>query len=303
MADRVPNNRKPVIRPFKPSYAGARGMTRKELYDHIQGFQKVAATTDTGTQTAAPTATSAPASAATGGSDSGGSVTLSNLSPQGLTAGGTSDPGISTQVSRSDHIHALPAGNGGSPPAVGAGTDGTSTSVARADHTHTLVIAGPSGFLTWTAASGTYTATFAGPLSVTNGGTGANLSATGGAGQYVKQSGVGAAFTVGAPSPADLPEAAIATKTTNYTLVSGNLLVPFDCTSGSLTATLPAASSYGGSRLGVIKIDATTNSLVLAAAGSDTINGSTNKTTMTQYGGYVVIRNSAGNGWYVTGTF
>ena len=44
-----------------------------------------------------------------------------------------------------------------------------------------------------------------GTLSVTRGGTGANLSATGGTSQYVKQVSVGAAFTVGAIAAADLP--------------------------------------------------------------------------------------------------
>jgi len=42
------------------------------------------------------------------------------------------------------------------------------------------------------------------PVANVNGGTGANTSATGGAGQYVKQVGVGSAFTVGALVPGDL---------------------------------------------------------------------------------------------------
>lgn len=43
--------------------------------------------------------------------------------------------------------------------------------------------------------------------SVTNGGTGVDLSATGGANQYVKQVGVGATFTVGTITPSDAPTA------------------------------------------------------------------------------------------------
>jgi len=45
-------------------------------------------------------------------------------------------------------------------------------------------------------------------LGVANGGTGANLSATGGAGQYVKQAGAGAAFTVGTIPAGDVPSLA-----------------------------------------------------------------------------------------------
>lgn len=41
--------------------------------------------------------------------------------------------------------------------------------------------------------------------SVTNGGTGANLSTTGGTSQYAKQSGAGSAFTVGAIGSSDMP--------------------------------------------------------------------------------------------------
>lgn len=44
-----------------------------------------------------------------------------------------------------------------------------------------------------------------GSVSVSNGGTGASLSATGGTGQYVKQASTGAAFTVGVIPVADLP--------------------------------------------------------------------------------------------------
>ena len=49
------------------------------------------------------------------------------------------------------------------------------------------------------------TAGAAGTVRLARGGTAANLSATGGAGQYLKQSAVGAAITVGAIAAADLP--------------------------------------------------------------------------------------------------
>ena len=49
------------------------------------------------------------------------------------------------------------------------------------------------------------TATLTGTVPLVNGGTAADLSATGGAGQYLKQSAVGAAITVGTIAAADLP--------------------------------------------------------------------------------------------------
>ena len=49
------------------------------------------------------------------------------------------------------------------------------------------------------------TATLTGNVPLANGGTAANLSTTGGAGQYLKQNAVGAAITVGSIAAADLP--------------------------------------------------------------------------------------------------
>jgi hypothetical protein len=67
------------------------------------------------------------------------------------------------------------------------------------------------------------------------GGTGANLSATGGAGQYVKQTSVGGAFTVGTIPASDIASPAALTKTddTNVTLTLG----------GSPSTSLLAATS------------------------------------------------------------
>lgn len=54
-----------------------------------------------------------------------------------------------------------------------------------------------------------------GQLAMARGGTGADLSATGGSGQYVKQSSAGAGFTVGVIAAADLPTAIDAVKIAN----------------------------------------------------------------------------------------
>jgi hypothetical protein len=61
----------------------------------------------------------------------------------------------------------------------------------------------PSPNALWSRASGT-AAAVTGLVGVANGGTGANLSATGGPGQYVKQVNPGAPFTVGPALAADL---------------------------------------------------------------------------------------------------
>jgi len=60
--------------------------------------------------------------------------------------------------------------------------------------------------------SGILAADLSGIVALANGGTGANLSATGGAGQYVKQSGVGVAFTVGTIPAGDIPSGISAIK-------------------------------------------------------------------------------------------
>jgi len=73
-------------------------------------------------------------------------IGISTQPPVAESAGVTASAGTTGSASDSGHVHALPAGNGGSPPDVGdaAGTDGTSGNVARADHTHTLPIASAS---------------------------------------------------------------------------------------------------------------------------------------------------------------
>jgi hypothetical protein len=71
----------------------------------------------------------------------------------------------------------------------------------------------------------------------------------------------------------------------------------YDCTSGAKVATLPAASTYSGPALSVIKIDASANTLTLTSAGSDTINAAATKVFSAQYAVATVIRNAAGTGW------
>lgn len=86
-------------------------------------------------------------------------------------------------------------------------------------------------------------------------------------------------------------------KTTNYTAVVCDII---EVTSGTLTITLPAASTCSGTANSIgIKND-TTNVQTINRAGSDTIDGATSFTTAgAQYESYDLVCNAAGNGWMV----
>ena len=89
-----------------------------------------------------------------------------------------------------------------------------------------------------------------GILPLANGGTAADLSATGGTGQYLKQSSAGAAITVGTIPTSDIAGAAALTKTddTNVTLTLGGTPTTALLTATSLTLgwTGTLAASRGG---------------------------------------------------------
>lgn len=71
----------------------------------------------------------------------------------------------------------------------------------------------------------------------------------------------------------------VLSKSANYTILStdwGNskvLYVPVDCTSGSLTLTIPTASSFTGYVIFVTKTDATANTITISGLGSDNVIG------------------------------
>lgn len=77
-----------------------------------------------------------------------------------------------------------------------------------------------------------------GQLALARGGTNGDLSATGGAGQYVKQSGVGSAFTVGTIPATDLPGLSVTIVTAKLTVGGTNGSMTF--VGGVLTASTPA---------------------------------------------------------------
>ena len=91
---------------------------------------------------------------------------------------------------------------------------------------------------------------------------------------------------------------ATSTKTSNYTIGSSDTVIFADATSGAVTITLPAASSTGGYRFYVKRIDSTlANSCSIARSGSDTIDGQTSVSLSLQYESLTLV--SDGANWYI----
>ena len=147
MASRIPNNRQQIIRPGKPSFSGARGMSRQQMFDHIQSFQKVSPqTTNASTVSALPTELPP-----TGGGGSRNSVLyLSTATPISETVGIAGSAGISAQASPSDHVHGLTG-----PFAQVSGTD------TMADYLINKLLAGTNITITKTSVNGVETLTIA----------------------------------------------------------------------------------------------------------------------------------------------
>lgn len=65
----------------------------------------------------------------------------------------------------------------------------------------------------------------------------------------------------------------ISTKTSSYTVLLTDGFIKVNATSGNITITLPSASSASGKALYIKRIDGSVNSVTVAAAGSDLIDG------------------------------
>lgn len=88
----------------------------------------------------------------------------------------------------------------------------------------------------------------------------------------------------------------LANKTAAYTVESLVYYVRADATSAGFTVTLPAASSHAGRQILVCKIDSSGNAVTVAAAGSDTIQGSATISLAAQWNKALLISNG-NNGW------
>lgn len=81
-------------------------------------------------------------------------------------------------------------------------------------------------------------------------------------------------------------------KVADYTILPGDTETHFrfDTTAATRTATLPAASGVSDGRFYLLASSTGANSLVVAPAGADTINGSASSITVRGYGGAYVVR-------------
>ena len=89
---------------------------------------------------------------------------------------------------------------------------------------------------------------------------------------------------------------AVATKTTTYTATGNDGLLIGDTSGGGFTITLPSAASNPGKVLRFKNIG--TNTLTLARAGSDTIDGATSRTLTVQYEAIELVSDGA-SAWHV----
>ena len=108
----------------------------------------------------------------------------------------------------------------------------------------------------------------------------------------------------GEPGPVGPPGAnaaggpvAFSTKNANYSVLNTDCFLSADCTSGSVTFTLPPASSNGGRIFYFDKADASGNPAIVAASGSDLINGAATITLSFQYQSRSLI--SMGSSWRI----
>jgi hypothetical protein len=113
--------------------------------------------------------------------------------------------------------------------------------------------------------------------------------------------GIGPQGPAGPQGPTGFPAAtgpvAYSIKNANYSILTSDCFLGADCTSGSVTLTLPPASSNGGRIFYFAKVDNSGNPLVIAASGSDLIDGSASITLSFQYQARSLI--SFGSFWLI----
>lgn len=94
------------------------------------------------------------------------------------------------------------------------------------------------------------------------------------------------------------PVVATSTKTSGYTITGTDVVIFADATSGNVTITLPAASSFTGYNFYIKRIDnVPSNSCSVARSGGDTIDGVTSFGLDTRYDALRVVSN--GSNWFI----
>lgn len=142
-----------------------------------------------------------------------------------------------------------------------------------------------------------------GLVGVTYGGTGANLSATGGTSEVLLQTSVGGAVTVRQLTYADIGGSATSVpiwnttaKTTTYSAVAGDMVLA-NSTGGGFTVTLPLASANTNLSIRVKKTSSDANNVTIGISGSDTIDGQSTQVISFQYTDIEMTSDGAGHWW------
>jgi hypothetical protein len=90
----------------------------------------------------------------------------------------------------------------------------------------------------------------------------------------------------------------IRTITASDSVDASDTVILANATGGAVTVTLPAVATSEGRQLIVKKIDASANAVTIDGAGSETIDGTTTKSTTTQYALYRIVCD--GTYWWTT---
>lgn len=110
-----------------------------------------------------------------------------------------------------------------------------------------------------------------------------------------------AAFTGAFASGSGGGRSPITNRTGNATLTATSPVYnTIDATAGNITITLPLANASNGQCFKLKRTDGTANTVTIARAGSDTIDGAASYTLPTQYK-YVHIHNNNSTSWWVMG--
>jgi len=86
-------------------------------------------------------------------------------------------------------------------------------------------------------------------------------------------------------------------KTSAYTATGDETIIPVDTSGGAFTVTLPAAASYAGKQLTIVKTSTDFNACTIDGDGSETINGSATTSINTQYESLTIACD--GSNWYI----
>ena len=88
-----------------------------------------------------------------------------------------------------------------------------------------------------------------------------------------------------------LSQVKIKTTTAAYTIEADIFYIRVDATSGAITVTLPVATNCGGRQVAIKKIDSSVNSVTIARASTDTIEGSASMALASQWDKQTLISN------------